>query len=315
MTKTMVVGLTFTDIKGFCAGEYHPRERNLGSVAFCQGGVSRNVALNLARAGQRVGFASMVDDSALGHDALRCLQEEGVDVRHVRAVPERGMGMWMVILDENGDVAGQISCVPDVSQLEALWEQEGEEILAGADNIVLEIDTTERLVEQVLTAAQRLGKPVYPIVGNMSVILRRRDFLARCGCFICNELEAGRLFDTDLSRESPERVLAFLLEQPWRFPMPPTVITMGGRGVVYADYPRGTAGYCPAIPTALLDSSGAGDAFLSGTVAALGRGYTLEEAVRVGTRMASLTIRTAESACPRCNGIWQDVPAHALHLP
>ena len=51
----------------------------------------------------------------------------------------------------------------------------------------------------------------------------------------------------------------------------------------------------PAIPTTLVDSTGAGDAFLSGVVMGLSRGLALSRAVEAGTALASATIQTEES--------------------
>ena len=39
---------------------------------------------------------------------------------------------------------------------------------------------------------------VLAIVGNMSVILAHPEFLRRTDCFICNEVECGKIFKTDV---------------------------------------------------------------------------------------------------------------------
>ena len=49
----------------------------------------------------------------------------------------------------------------------------------------------------------------------------------------------------------------------------------------------------------MVDSTGAGDAFFSGTVAARMRGLSLRDSARLGAHLAALTIRTEESTCPR----------------
>lgn len=306
MAGTAVIGVVFVDIKGFCYGEYAPRERNLGNIRFYHGGVSRNVAENIANGGMPVTFVSLVDNSALGKDVLQRLNTAGADTRYVLSCEANGMGMWMVILDERGNVAGQISCMPDISALEELIRQRGEEIVAGCDNIILEMDTSEELSVTVLTLAERYGKKVYPIVGNMSVILRRRDLLARTHCFICNELEAGRLFGGDFTEYTAEAMLDRLTAEIGGSSLPSMVITMGEKGSVWFDRESGKSGICPAIPTQVVDSTGAGDAFLSGTVMGLTKSLPLGDAVRIGTRMASATIATDESSCPKIDGLFEE---------
>ncbi len=295
MAGTLVIGFVFVDIKGFPKGRYNPRGRNLGSVRFIHGGVSRNVAENIAGCGAPVRFASLTEDSALGNDVVKRLSRRGVDTSAMMTVPDSGIGTWMVILDENGDVAGEISCPPSVDALEALMRERGEELIRDCDNIVIEIDTSAELSEYVIGLAGKYKKPVYTVVGNMSVILSRRDLIAALDCFICNESEAGRLFDLDLSSHTAAEMLMVLKENFSHVGCRSMVITMGEKGAVYFDGNTGDGGCCPAIPTKLVDSTGAGDAFLSGTVVGLSRGMPLYEAVKIGTLLASRTIQTDES--------------------
>ena len=77
------------------------------------------------------------------------------------------------------------------------------------------------------------------------------------------------------------------------------MVTLGDQGAVYCDVERGESGCISAEPTCMVDSTGAGDAFFSGTVAARLRGFSLGEAARMGAHLAALTIRSEESTCPR----------------
>lgn len=295
MACTLVIGFVFVDIKGFPLGKYNVRGRNLGNVSFIHGGVSRNVAENIAGCGAPVAFASLTEDSALGNDVVKRLNARGVDTSAMRTVESAGIGQWMVILDERGDVAGEISCPPSVDELIALMRERGDELVSACGNIVLEIDCSPELDELVLALAKKYNKPVYTVVGNMSVILSHREYLAALDCFICNEVEAGQLFGEDLSTHTPDEMLGVLSENITSIGCNSMVVTMGSKGAVYYDTKNDVSGFAPAIPTKLVDSTGAGDAFLSGTVVGLSSGMPLGEAVKVGTLLASRTIQTSES--------------------
>lgn len=299
MANTVVVGVSFVDIKGFPNLAYNPKGRNLGSVKVVHGGVSRNVVEDFANLGMPVTFASMLEDSAFGRDVARRLENAGADIRHVMTVPDNGLGMWLVVLDESGNLAGSISKMPDTSLLEDYIARNGEAIVNGAENIVLEIDLSEKIAANVFDLAERYHKKVYAIVGNMSVILAHPEFLQRTDCFICNEIEAGRLFDSMAVPEfSPEQMLEYLPVAAKTAGIPSMVVTMGSHGAVYFDGTSDTAGICPPYPANVVDTSGAGDAFFSGTVMGLTRGLKLEEAVRYGAKLASITIGTEENSCP-----------------
>ena len=96
-----------------------------------------------------------------------------------------------------------------------------------------------------MALAKKHDKPVYSIVGNMGVILKHPEYLHDVACFICNEMEAGRLFRSDLTQLGPEDMLEAVRRGSAVAGIPAMVITMGPHGAVYADNRTGEFGYCP----------------------------------------------------------------------
>lgn len=298
MGYTAVFGSIFVDIKGFPFGKYLPTGRNVGDVKIVHGGVCRNVAENLANIGQGVSLVTMFETGAIGEDVRRRLAARGVDLKYA-VTADAGMGMWLAVMNERGDLAGSISRQPDFSAMEELVERRGDEIVCGCDGVVLEIDMRASIAERVLSLAEKYARDVYVIVGNMSVILKHPEYLRRALLFILNEIEAGSLFDCALNRCDPPAVLETVRREASARGIREIVVTLGDQGAVYFDAERGESGCIPAEPTCMVDSTGAGDAFFSGTVAARLRGFPLDEAARMGAHLAALTIRSEESTCPR----------------
>ena len=290
----LVIGAVFVDVKGFARDRYAPEERNVGDVQLAAGGVCRNVAEDMTLLGVPVRFASMVDDNGMGREVKDQLSAMGVDTTHVIAAPN-GMGMWLAILDENGDLAGSISRQPDFTALEAYLRANGDAIMAQADAVVLEFDMSAEITGLAMALAKAHGKPVYSIVGNMGVILKHTDYLERVACFICNEMEAGRLFREDLTAFGPDDMLEALKRGSAVAGISAMVVTMGPKGAVYVDNRTGEFGFCPPLSVEVVDTTGAGDAFFSAAVAALMTGAPLSQAVREGTRLAAKTLGVARS--------------------
>lgn len=293
----LVIGAIFVDVKGFARNKYMPLERNVGDVQVVAGGVCRNVAENLPMLGREARFVSMVDDNGIGAQVRADLAKAGVNVEHV-ITALGGMGMWLAILDENGNLAGSISRQPDFSALEAYLKANGDEIVAATDGLALEFDMSAEISGMMMALAKKHGKPVYSIVGNMGVILKHPEYLHDVACFICNEMEAGRLFREDLTAASPEETLRTLRRCSVLVGIPAMVITMGAKGAVYVDNNTGEFGYCPPMDVEVVDTTGAGDAFFTAAVAALMGGAPLSQAVQEGTRLASKTLLVAGS-CAR----------------
>ncbi|MBQ5770679.1 MAG: carbohydrate kinase family protein [Clostridia bacterium] len=297
--NTVVIGVVFMDIKGFPFGKYDRRGTNLGNIMMTHGGVARNVAENLANLGSNVSFISMFDKDAMGQEVKSRLQDAGVNTDNAVITDEKGMGMWLAVFNERGDLDGSVSHMPSPAPIEALFEEKGEEIIKNADNIVLEMDVSEKLSERVFALAEKYNKNVYTIVANMSVILARPDLMAKNSCIILNEIEAGRLFGAYLQHLTHADMLEKVYPLGEKMGVKKLVVTMGERGSVYIDYRTGEKGFCPPRPTVVMDTTGAGDAFFSAAVEAFSHGKTLAEAVECGTRLASLTLSTSESVCPR----------------
>ena len=293
----VVIGTVFVDVKGFPEDRYVPTGRNAGRVEFVHGGVGRNVAEDIANVELRPKFVSLVDDNAEGEAVLKKLRNHKVNTDYVLSVPD-GMGMWLAVFDNTGDLAGSISKRPDSSALIALLDEKGDEIFADADSIVVEIDMDKEIIKRVFKYAEKYNKKVYAVVANMSIASQRRDFLQFTDCFVCNVLEAGILFVTDFSRLSPEELCEELSHRVVSARIPAVVVTLGSKGSVYADM-QGNKGVCPAETVQVRDTTGAGDAFCAGVAMGLTYGKTMPEALEIGTRLAASVITVSENVCPR----------------
>lgn len=293
----VVIGTVFVDIKGFPDDLYIPEGRNAGRVEIVHGGVGRNVAEDIANVELRPRFVGMVDDTAEGAEVLRKLKNHKVNTDYL-AVTQDGMGMWLAVFNNGGDIAGSISKRPTSDAMLRMLEEKGDEIFADADSIVIEIDLDKELIKTVFRYAEKYHKKVYAVVANMSIASQRRDFLQSIDCFVCNAQEAGILFVCDFSGLTPEELCEELSRRVVSARIPSMVVTMGSRGAVYADM-NGDKGVYPARKVKVRDTTGAGDAFCAGVAIGLTYGKTMREAVEIGTRLASSVITVSENVCPR----------------
>lgn len=293
----VVIGASFIDLKGFPENTYLPKGRNAGRVEIVHGGVARNVVEDIANVELTPTFISLVDDTDMGMAVRRKLDNHKVNTDYVLSTPD-GMGMWLAVFDENGDVAGSISKRPDMMPLLSLLEEKGDEIFQNADSIAIEVDIDKPILKLVLKYAAKYGKPVYAVVSNMSIASERRDLLRQIACTVCNEQEAEILFAKDLAHLSPEELQALLPDLIKNAALPAIVVTMGAQGAVFASQ-KGESGRCPAKPVNVADTTGAGDAFFAGVAIGLTYGKTLAEAVQIGTSLASSVIISSDNVCPR----------------
>lgn len=293
----VVVGAVFVDIKGFPDDLYNPTGRNAGRVEMVHGGVGRNVAEDIANVELRPKFVSMVDDTASGAEVLRKLGKHKVNTDYVLTRPD-GMGLWLAVFDNTGDLAGSISKRPRMDPLVELLDEKGDEIFRDADSIVVEIDMEKDIIKRIFRYAEKYHKKVFAVVSNMVIASQRRDFLQSVDCFVCNVQEAGILFVDDFTKLEPEALAEEIYQRIVKANIPSMVVTMGSRGAVYVSQ-DGDRGYYPPESVTVRDTSGAGDAFCAGVAVGLTYGKTLRESVKIGTHLAASVITVSESTCPR----------------
>ena len=194
----VVIGAVFVDIKGYPEDVFVAKGRNVGRVEQVHGGVGRNVAEDIANVELRPTFVSLVDNTGIGADVVHKLKNHHVNTDYIRVTPD-GMGTWLAVFENDGDVAASISKRPNLAPIGDILDEKGDEIFRDADSIVIEIDMDKDVVKRVFRLAQKYDKRVYAVVANMSIAVERRDFLQQTECFVCNQLEAGILFSDDYS--------------------------------------------------------------------------------------------------------------------
>ena len=266
----VVIGASFVDVKGYPLAQYIPGGRNVGRVVQVHGGVGRNVVEDIANVELRPTFVSVVDDTGLSDDVVRNLI----------------------------DVIASISRRPDVSKIEDVLDEHGDEIFSEADSIVVEFDMEVSILKKVLDLAEKYNKEVYTVISNMSIAMKRRDLLRRTSVLVCNEQEAGMLFSEDYAVVTPEQMQEILVDRARLAGIPRIIVTMGERGAAYADI-EGESGVCPALRVDVVDTTGAGDAFFAGVAIGLTYNKTVGEACVIGTRLAASVIASRENVCPR----------------
>ncbi len=293
----VVIGMIFVDIKGYPEGAFIPTGRNVGRVERIHGGVGRNVAEDIANCELRPTLVSLVDDSGDGADVLKKLNNHKVNTRYIRKTPD-GMGTWLAVFDNDGDVAASISKRPDMQPMLDILDTQGDEIFSQADSVIVEIDLDKEIIKRVFRLAQKHGKKVYAVVGNMSIALERRDFLKSTDCLVCNLQEAGMLFFDDYTSREPLEMVDILEQKVQAAQIPGMIVTMGGEGAVYANL-AGEKGFCPARKVDVKDTTGAGDSFCAGAAIGLTYGKTMAQACEIGAMLAASVIVTMEAVCPR----------------
>ena len=152
----VVIGAVFVDVKGYPEANFIPTGRNAGRVEHVHGGVGRNVAEDIANCELRPTFVSLVDDSGDAADVIRKLNNHKVNTDYIWKTRD-GMGTWLAVFDNDGDVVASISKRPNLLPIVDILEEHGDEIFANADSIIVEIDIDKEIIKRVFKLAKKHG--------------------------------------------------------------------------------------------------------------------------------------------------------------
>lgn len=296
--KLVTIGTVYVDIKGYPFGSFSPTGRNVGDVAYFHGGVARNIAEDVANMGESSIFIGLLDKSGAALDVLKHLQDCHINTEYVR-ITDSGMGTWLAVFDEKGDLCASISKRPELLPIYDILEESGDEIFAKADSILLEMDIDEPIVAKAIELAQKHQVAVYGVISNMRIGMERWDYIKQTKCFICNREEAGIVFDQPTKELSPETMLELMQREMPHKDISCMIVTMDKDGSVYVDNKQGLQGICSTLPVKVVDTTGAGDAFFAGVSVALTRGLALAEACSYGTRAAVNVISKKDNICDK----------------
>ena len=172
----VVIGSSFVDIKGFPFEKYMSDGRNAGYIEYVHGGVARNVVEDIANAGYASTYLGIVDHTPLGADVVDHLYRCGVNTEYT-LVRKDGMGTWLAVFNELGDVAGSISKRPNLMPLLDVLNKNGDEIFESADSVIIELDIEEEILNKVIDLKLKHNTKLFALVSNMSIALERINYL------------------------------------------------------------------------------------------------------------------------------------------
>ncbi len=277
--EVVVVGSLNVDLVVAVDHRPAPGETVLGGdVATHPGGKGANQAVAAARLGGRVAMLGCVGDDPHGELLLSSLRSAGVDDRHVRRLADVPSGIATITVTPDGQNAIVVSPGAN-ARLGATDVLEARSLLAGARVVVAQLEVPLAVVERAAAAAAGVtvvlnAAPAQPLPATL---LKRVDVL------VVNEQEAGVLLEGEApDAEDAEDAARRLLGLGPRA----AVITLGAGGAVHAA-DDGRAGHVPTSAVSVVDTTGAGDAFVGALALALARDAGLDRAtgraVRAGT--------------------------------
>jgi ribokinase len=252
------------------------------------GGKGANQAIAAARLGRAVSFVGVVGEDDHAELLTRALAGEGIDVAHLRRLPDVPTGRALVIVDD----AAENSIVVVSGANSELRPDDVGAAAAALRGAAVAVAQLEIPLAAVRAAAEHAGgrfvlnpAPARPLDA---------DLLAHVDVLVVNEGEFARVTGLEVGPDAP--TFAARVAQAGLHCA--VVVTLGGRGAMVCE--DGQVTVCPAPAVTVVDTTGAGDCFVGALADALARGQGLPEALHWAVAAASLSTQSlgATTAMP-----------------
>src|SRR6202795_729215 len=283
--RVFVLGSLHLDILVHATDRPKKGETLPGSAwGYKAGGKGGNQAVAAAQFGARSSMVSRVGNDDFGKRLLSHLKDAGVDAEHVYTDPEAGSGMSVAIIDAEGDYGAVIVSGANL-RLSNRDLEEAREVVRSAQVLVLQ----NEVLEATNVAAAQLAKDyrIRVILNAAPARPLEPDLAANIDLLVVNAVEAEMICGVAVTSLPMATEAAALLSEQ----VANVVVTAGGLGLAVAE--RGNTPYAEAAhPVKLVDTHGAGDAFIGALAARWASGVSIVEAVRFANAAAALFVST-----------------------
>ncbi|MBD9651140.1 ribokinase [Ensifer sp. ENS09] len=247
------------------------------------GGKGSNQAVACARAGSPVSFISKLGRDTFGEMALRTYAEAGVTPQIVEMDDLPTGAAFIYVNDQNGENA--IIVYPGAAGSIGVDDVEAaRETIEGSRIFVTQLEQPVAAAQRALEIAHAAG--VITVFNPAPAEAFADAIYPLCDYLVPNETEAPAIVGFALSSEDDiRRAGDAILKKGAKT----ALITLGERGVLYHNHEQSVL--VPAIASGpVIDTTGAGDAFVGGFSAALARGLAPVDAVRFGCATAGIAV-------------------------
>ena len=288
------IGAANVDLMGRSREALVMEDSNPGTITTSVGGVTHNICENAARMGASVRLITVVGDDLYGQKIRQECEDAGIDTGDFMVAAGAVSSTYLSLHNADGEMALALSDMRVLQRMSVDFLRARDRLLAGAAVIVMDAGLPEEILRYV---AERYGGRVPVVIDPVSTSYARKLIGHLEGCWaikpnrIETEIIAGMPVDT------PERLRAAcekLIEQG----LSRIVVSLGKDGCFYLDR-EGRALRAGGGPVErVVNTTGAGDAFVGGMVYAQLQEYPVEKMLLFSTAAARMAVAHQDTINP-----------------
>lgn len=294
-TLISVIGGANVDLSATLNDAFIAADSNPGHIEIGYGGVARNIAHNLALLGARSQLLTVFGGDLFGGLLQDYCKQQGIDIHLSDKQSALRNGIYLCINNHGGEMIAAVADTEAIREITPEWLAKRIGEINLSEFIVADTNISEDAIRYLM---ENCTAPL--LIDGVSTTKAHRvtNALKRCKLPYLHSLklnlkEALAVTSTTTYAEAAQRLLDLGVAHVY--------ITLGGEGV----YCRNAAEewLFPALPGDVVNTTGAGDAFLAGVVYALAKGMQFPQTAQYGLMAARATLMSPKAVNPEIANI------------
>ncbi len=294
-TLISVIGGANVDLSATLNDAFIASDSNPGHVEIGYGGVARNIAHNLSLLGARTQLLTVFGGDLFGGLLQDYCKQQRIDVHLSERESSLRSGIYLCINNHGGEMIAAVADTEAIRAITPEWLAKRSGELNISDYIVADTNITEDTIRWLM---DNVTVPLF-IDGVSSTKAHRvinamsKAKLPYLHTLKLNLKEALTVTQTATYAEAAQKLLNLGVAHVY--------ITLGSDGV----YCRNAAEewLFPALPGEVVNTTGAGDAFLAGVVYAHAKGIDFPKTAQYGLMAARATLMSPKAVNPEIANI------------
>ena len=270
-------------------------DSNPGHVEVGYGGVARNIAHNLSLLGTRTQLLTVFGGDLFGGLLHDYCKQQGIDVHLSERASSLRSGIYLCLNNHAGEMIAAVADTEAISAITPEWLAKRIGEINLSEYIVADTNISEDAIRWLM---ENVTAPLFIDGVSSTKAHRVINALRKCKLPYLHSLklnlkEALTVTKTATYAEAAQQLLNLGVAHVY--------ITLGGEGV----YCRNTAEewLYPALPGDIVNTTGAGDAFLAGVIYAHAKGINFPQTAQYGLMAARATLMSPKAVNPNIANI------------
>lgn len=289
-TRIAVIGGANVDLSATLSDAFIAADSNPGHIEVGYGGVARNIAHNLALLGTKAQLLTIFGGDLFGGLLHDYCKQQGIDIHLSEKITPLRSGLYLCINNHGGEMIAAVADTESIREITPEWLAKRIGEINQSDFIVMDTNISEDSIRYLMenSTAPLFIDGVSTTKAHRVVNALRKCKLPYLHTLKLNLKEALAVTETATYSEAAQRLLDMGVAHVY--------ITLGGEGV----YCRNAAEewLFPALPGEIVNTTGAGDAFLAGVVFAHAKGIGFPQTAQYGLMAARATLLSPKAVNP-----------------